>query len=290
MKSVLSALVAVSVCVISQAALGDGEQVPIAAALKVTVDHPIVTPEGSVTVTLTNASPDRWFLSGGCLFAQVKAGSCDGEIVRSDICTAILQLIEPGASISKTWDLMDDAGNPVPLGEYHMPIHVQTYEGRSAELCARAKIVLTSGGGVSEAPGDSCGIDFYGVVGHGSAFVGPELWANGAPSIGNAAFGLHIQGGLGAAPAVLLIGAKPAQLRSSIGVLAIDPAAPYVALPILLRGEPNLPGAGVLDLKAPIPSDVMLAGVSMYLQVVVKDAHASGGYAHSGGLSITICD
>ncbi|MFG0316071.1 MAG: hypothetical protein ACF8XB_02265 [Planctomycetota bacterium JB042] len=289
MKPVLHALaVLVSVCPAFQPE-AHAAPVPIDHALKVTVSSAYVSPGETLTVSLTNVSPDRWLLSGGCLFAQVRQGACDGPIVKSDVCTAILKFLAPGETLSKSWDLTDQFGDPVPLGEYHMPIHVQTLDGRTAELCARTKVVLTSEPGLPFVI-PPCGVTHYGQVGPGSGFVAPVIWEVGIPRVGDPAFGLHVQGGLGAAPAFLLIGAKRGQVESSIGVLAIDPAAPFVAVPLVLRGEPGLPGAGVLDLDAPIPDDPRLTGLRAHLQVIVADAHASGGYSHSGGLSITICD
>ena len=272
--------------------------VPVQEALKVAVSSPIVASGGEVTVTITNVSGERWFV-GGCLFPTVASGSCNGPVVRNFICSLVKQSIEPGDSLDQSWDLIDNKGNPVEVGEYHMPIEVSTYSDRKATLCARTKVVLTgsepsaglSGPGVGPiGGGEECGVTFYGSIGHGSGYVGPELWALDVPEVGNDQFGLHIQGGLGGAPAFVLLGLGSAQHRSSIGVLAVDLAKPHVVLPIQLHGEPNVPGAGVLNLEMPIPNEARLGGLTFHGQVLVADPHASGNYAHSAGMTVTICD
>lgn len=280
---VLSAILATAT-----AAFGAGRVTPVSEALKLSVSAPVVESGSEVTVTLQNVSGDRWFV-GGCLFGLVREGACDGDVVRSIICTAEMKLLNPGEEKSQTWDLTDNAGDPVALGEYHLPVHAYTLDGRQATLCARTTVVLFQGepGGVSSA---ACDVFFYGDVGHGSGHVGPVMWPVGAPKVGNEEFVLHAQGGLGGAPAFVLLGAEKAQIRASIGVLAIDLAAPFLVLPVQLRGAPDVPGAGVLDIAMPIPGDPRLAGVAFYGQLLVADPHASGGYSHSGGMAITLCD
>ena len=283
MKSILTFATILTAASMAQAA---GRGAPLAEALR--VDAPAVVEAGTeVTVTLANASTDRW-LVGGCLFGAVHADEAGGDVVRSFVCTMELKVLYPGEKVSQTWDLTDDVGDPVALGRYVMPVKAYTAGSREVTMNVEVIVALTAGepGGV-EPP--ACGVDFYGWVGHGSGFVAPELWAIGVPTVGNGKFGLHVQGGLGAAPAFVLIGAEAAQLRTSIGVLAIDPTAPFLTLPITLGGEPDVPGAGALDFALPIPSDPRLAGLAFHGQVVVADAHASGGYAHSGGMRAVIC-
>jgi hypothetical protein len=280
MKLILT--LALGAAALSPAAFADRDH-PTPGALKVSVSPQIVEPGQPVTVTLSNFDDWRYMLPNGCLFSKVVSGDDGtGRAVRNYLCTAVMPILNPRDSFSKTWDGLDDDGNPVPVGVYSFPIDVLTGDGRVVELVGNVIVGMM----VEEAP--RCRVDYYGACGPGAGGISPELFPLGEARIGNEDFILHIQAGLGAAPGFLLVGAEQGQARCSIGTLAIEPSAPWIAIPLVLRGEPGVIGAGVLDILAPIPDDPSLGGLTVYLQALAEDRASVGGISHSAGLALTL--
>ncbi len=254
--------------------------------LVVTVSPEVVKPGQPVTVTLTNFDEARYLLPSGCLFSKVVAGDDGtGRTVRSFLCTMDMPILQARQSISKVWDALDDRGLAVPPGVYSFPIEVLTPEGRVLE-----KVGVVNVGMMVEEESPACPVDYYGDCGPGAGGISPELFPLGDARIGDADFALHVQFGLGGAPGFLLVGAEGGQVPCSIGTLAIEPAAPWIAIPIVLRGDPGVVAGGNLDLFAPIPDDPDLAGLTVYLQVVAADRASVGGMSHSAGLALTLCE
>ena len=96
----------------------------------------------------------------------------------------------------------------------------------------------------------------------------------GIPFLGNGAFGLEISGGLGAAPAlvVLALNPFPTGLPALGGQVWVDPGSIFVTEVLTLGGAAGVPGAGTGIQPIPIPVAPPLAGLWVYSQGVVIEA------------------
>jgi hypothetical protein len=120
----------------------------------------------------------------------------------------------------------------------------------------------------------------------GSGGFVPELRGKGYTTLGGT-ITLSLEGGLGGAEALLLIGSGPLPDHP---FLAIESVA--TQLPILLSGAPGVAGAGAWSLTTHLPNDQRYAGLELVLQFLVADPGADGagpaGIAFSNGLAFTI--
>jgi hypothetical protein len=237
------------------------------------VDPPCAPQGTTVTLTLHNGSQQFLLLPSSCLWQLVFKDTCGGPIVNLPYCLSVLTFVPPGESMSSTWDQRDQDGNQVPPGTYVFSV---------ADTCC---VPFTVCGACATPPAK------YGEVSYGTFGSWPRLdTAGGMPSPGNGAFQVTLSFGIGGAPALLLVGGAPAEQGFGWGTLYVQPSAPFVTLPLVLGGEPGLPGAGELVLPAAIPDDAALLGVSLYLQALLADPGGAGGLTHTQGLQITICD
>ncbi len=119
----------------------------------------------------------------------------------------------------------------------------------------------------------------------GSGGVVPQLEGLGFTNLGGTVT-FSIEGGLGGAPFVLFLG---------LGVLdhpiyAVEQV--LIELPLVLGGEPGVPGAGFFSLPAQIPDKEKYIGLELVLQAFVVDPEATlpgpTGLAPTNGLKFRI--
>ena len=124
----------------------------------------------------------------------------------------------------------------------------------------------------------------YGAGLAGSGGVVPTLKLQGCPDLG-ASPPLVLAGGLGGAPALILVGTAAQSLPKWGGTLLVVPTL-SVLLP--LSGPAGVPGAGGATLVVHVPTTPSLVGQSARLQLLVKDAGATAGIALSAGLLLQV--
>jgi hypothetical protein len=122
----------------------------------------------------------------------------------------------------------------------------------------------------------------YGMGLAGSGATAPTIGATGPFRVGFSAE-TRVTGGLGGAPAVLLVGTAPLDIPLFGGSLLVSP---ITAIAFTLGGPAGVAGAG----KATFPWFVgpALAGGTLYKQVGVLDLQAPQSIAISNGLRITV--
>jgi len=120
----------------------------------------------------------------------------------------------------------------------------------------------------------------YGAGLAGSGGVLPTLALNGCPDLGTSP-SLVLAGGLGGAPALLLLGTAAESLPKWGGTLLV---APTLSVLLPLSGPAGVPGAGGATLVVHVPALPSLVGQSARLQLLVADAGAPAGVALSAGL------
>jgi sugar lactone lactonase YvrE len=138
-------------------------------------------------------------------------------------------------------------------------------------------------GNVSPADGPPCDGRYvaYGAGLGGSGGFVPELRALFSPCPG-AAVALEVRRVKGGATGVLAWGLAPAALPFKGGQLLVDLGPPGGLVPLAFPGAG--PGGGGLLLPFTLPDDVLLTGVSFFLQVLAADPGAAKGISLSNGL------
>ena len=119
----------------------------------------------------------------------------------------------------------------------------------------------------------------------GTGGIVPALAGQGFTTLGGS-ITVKLDGGLGGAPGLLLIGSG--KIESSWVVIGSIAAS----VPIFLSGTPGVPGAGSWSVAAHLPNLDRFAGIEIVLQILVADPGAVGlglpGLSLSNGLSFTI--
>lgn len=128
----------------------------------------------------------------------------------------------------------------------------------------------------------------YGQGVAGSGALVPTLEQVGDPVLGNSAFALRSEQLLGGAPSALLISFAPANVAVLGVTLLVDPAF-AITLPTVAQGSVGQPGVGTATWSAPIPSDGLLDGGTVYTQVLSIDAAGPLGVSSSAGLRVRVC-
>lgn len=265
-RAALSALLVAS---LAAAAAAQGNCIP---GVTATVDPPCAPQGETVTLSVHNGTDQFLVLPNSCLWQCIFAGECGGPIINIPFCLDILVFIGPGETRTTTWDQRDGDGNQVAPGTYVFSVN---------NLCC---VPFSVCGDCAEPPFK------YGEVSYGTFGYWPRLdTAGGMPSPGNSDFELSLSFCMGGAPALLLVGGAPASQSFGWGTLHVATAAPFVTLPLVLGGQPGLPGAGSLVLPAAIPDDAALLGLDVYLQALCADPGGAGGLTHTQGLRVTIC-
>jgi hypothetical protein len=129
----------------------------------------------------------------------------------------------------------------------------------------------------------------YGKPKTGASGIAPTLrHAGGLPTLGNAAYAITIENGVGAAPGFLFLGIGASSIPIAEGTFLLEPALPWIALPTTLSGAPGQPGVGVVTIPAPIPALPGLAHTEWFAQSWLFDAAATLGVTHTEGLKIHV--
>jgi hypothetical protein len=138
-------------------------------------------------------------------------------------------------------------------------------------------------GNVSQSDTPPCGGRYvkYGAGLPGSGGAVPELRAVFSPCPG-ASVALEMRHILGDAQGALAWGLSPAALPFKGGTLLVDLGPPGGLIPMVFPGSG--PGGGALVLPFTFPDEPLLAGVSVWLQVLAKDPAAPKGVSLSNGL------
>lgn len=244
--------------------------VPCSPGVTVTYD-PFVCQGEAVQVKITNSSGTTFAIAGNCAVRMGPAG-CTGPWF--DTCNIFDWILASGSSISLPVGVSTVELAP---GPYSLRV---SYKPPGAAISCCLPITVQPG------------VSTYGQGGVGIAGVAPVLSAmvGGAGSvIGNAALEVYVGKALGGAPAWLIVGADRAETPTAWGTLLVDLTAPFFVFPIQLEGTPGT-ADGHLTIPAPIPNVPSLVGTSSFLQVVVADPSSIGGFSHTQGLQISICD
>jgi hypothetical protein len=126
----------------------------------------------------------------------------------------------------------------------------------------------------------------YGFGAGGSGAFTPLLGATGPARTGRTV-GFRLRDGRGGAPALLAVGLAESNLANVPLPGLTSYNSPWAALiPLTLGGASGVPGAGRLDLLAPMPPS--FANTSFFLQIATGDPVGPGGIAISGGLEVHV--
>ncbi|MEM7204432.1 MAG: hypothetical protein AAF628_29500 [Planctomycetota bacterium] len=131
----------------------------------------------------------------------------------------------------------------------------------------------------------------YGTATAGTGGVAPRLSGTGGfPRLSSRNSGLRIDGGLGAAPALIMISAAPSVGIPVLGGTTwIDFGTAFVQLLVPLSGTSGMAGAGSADAIIPLPRSTIFAGVSFFAQAFIIDTGAPAGFAMTPGAQVTLC-
>lgn len=152
-------------------------------------------------------------------------------------------------------------------------------------------ILITLSCLVTPASADSGGTS---VRGYGSGTAGkggfvPEAWVAAGPYLGNKAFGITIEKGLGGAAAIHLLSGRSSAFRLFDFTLLVDPRDALFMTPFIgaLSGASGTGGVGKATSPLPLPSYTNLLGLSLYSQWIVLDNAAKSGLVASDGVRVT---
>jgi hypothetical protein len=118
-----------------------------------------------------------------------------------------------------------------------------------------------------------------------SSANGGALWnvspSGGLPQVGNAGFGMRLDGGAPGVPLWLHLGAAPGGTPFLGGTLA-------TGFPTLLAFPGVSDGSGAFEVPTPVPADASLIGAQVFTQGFAVDAAAVGEIALSDGLAVRV--
>jgi FG-GAP repeat len=126
---------------------------------------------------------------------------------------------------------------------------------------------------------------YYGTSTAGSGGLAPLLTRSGCPTLGQDARFLISQG-LGGAPGALLLSTQADAAPLLGGTLLLVPQFP--ALLHQLGGQPNVAGAGAIEIDLTVPGNPALVGLQLFFQALYADPGASGGFSFTRGLRLTL--
>ncbi len=129
----------------------------------------------------------------------------------------------------------------------------------------------------------------FGVGSPGSAGIEPELSCP-QPWLGRPDYQLRLRGGLGGAPALLVVSPGPASVVSGGVPINVDLSAAYAFVPVQLGGAIGVPGSGEFTLSLPLPgpANSAYAGTPFFWQAAVADPASPIGVSLTGGLRIRV--
>jgi hypothetical protein len=144
-------------------------------------------------------------------------------------------------------------------------------------------LTLTAG------PTDCASAGHYGAGTPGSGGFLPRIYSTGgAPHTGSLTFAVTGEQMLGGTTAFLLAGLTSTSVPFAGTTLLVDLNAGGLILPFATSGL----GAGVGQVQVPLPllEDPIMHGLNVFLQWIVIDAGAGGGFSASRGLQGVVCD
>lgn len=118
----------------------------------------------------------------------------------------------------------------------------------------------------------------YGVATAGSKAQAPEIYAHGAPYLGNLAYRLVAENGPPSAPGAILFGAGRASLPLGSAIILVDLLGPSVIFPVV--SDPN----GTAVALSPVPDEMQFAGGVIDAQFFFLDSATPGDASASEGL------
>ncbi|MFO0985457.1 MAG: M12 family metallo-peptidase [Planctomycetota bacterium] len=127
----------------------------------------------------------------------------------------------------------------------------------------------------------------YGTATPGTAGIVPVISYSGRALVGSSDYkivGTNLYGGQ---QGFLFTGFSRQTVLTDIGVW-LNVLPPWIVISLPIAGAP-LPGAGTLEVPAPIPNDPALDGVHFMNFILGGDPGGPGGYAGTDGLDTTIC-
>lgn len=127
------------------------------------------------------------------------------------------------------------------------------------------------------------GLHRYGAGKPGSGGFVPSLDGTGPALLGET-FNLESDNALGGANALLAISGSRAAVPIVGGTVLVG--VPLVSVPVVLDGQPGVPGDGNLSLPVTVPDFEPFVGVPLFFQLLPLDPGASWGVSMSNGVEL----
>jgi hypothetical protein len=129
--------------------------------------------------------------------------------------------------------------------------------------------------------------EHYGQATPGTAGLIPTISSSGIAAIGGTDYKLIGQSFYGGQQGYLFTGFTRQTVQADNGVW-LNVLPPWIVLSFTFQGAP-LPGAGFIEIPAPIPNDPALDGVHFMNFFLGVDPGSASGFGGSDGLDTTIC-
>ncbi len=229
----------------------------------------------------------RTIPAAGGAFATLWSGAPFVTPIDIEVANGTVFVADPGAG-NTIWTLPVSGGTPRAL------VRGGAFVGLRNLLLHADRLWVSDGDGAGSALWRvSFGVDGYGAGCLGSGGFVPRLdFHGGPPSVGNTAFGLQLDAGLGGAVSALFLGLGQSVAGLPLGAdckLHLDPTLPFVNVPppIALTGAGAGNGFGVFAL--PLPLNPTLVGGSLFLQALSLDVGGgTGAFTLTRGVAVRL--
>jgi len=188
-----------------------------------------------IQVALTNGTGSLIQLPTSCLFG-VRAGDCDGPSIYPVGCGQVITPIEPGTTMSGTWNQTDVFGQPVAPGTY--TIQIRYYDPSFATLTSCCVPVTITASFQTYGAGCPGTLGVPTLSGSGTPAAGNQITLSGGNAQPNAPVLLAVGYGTTPFPLGPACNAEIAPLAGVLLPLAMDAAGTFT-LPVTI--PPNLP-------------------------------------------------